>query len=210
VIDIAGIEVVPMGTHSLHLRLDGFPTATIAAALRALNLEGVSDVVPTESTMLVRCEHKSARRSVVDNLNEILSVGNVAEREVNVEPLEIEMVYDGQDLEIVATACGMSVEEVIHRHLSSEFVAAFCGFAPGFAYLSGLDPLLHLPRRETPRTRVPAGSVSIAAMYSAVYPSPSPGGWHLLGTTDATLWNVESDPPALIEPGRRVRFVRKS
>lgn len=199
-----------MGTHSLHLRLDGFPTATIAAALRALNLEGVSDVVPAESTMLVRCEHKSARRSVVDNLNEILSVGNVAEREVNVEPLEIEMVYDGQDLEIVAAACGMSVEEVIHRHLSSEFVAAFCGFAPGFAYLSGLDPLLHLPRRETPRTRVPAGSVSIAAMYSAVYPNPSPGGWHLLGTTDATLWNVESDPPALIEPGRRVRFVRKS
>ena len=209
-IDIAGIEVVPMGTHSLHLRLDGFPTATIAAALRALNLEGVSDVVPAESTMLVRCEHKSARRSVVENLNEILSVGNVAEREVDVEPLEIEMVYDGQDLEIVATACGMSVEEVIHRHLSSEFVAAFCGFAPGFAYLSGLDPLLHLPRRETPRTRVPAGSVSIAAMYSAVYPNPSPGGWHLLGTTDATLWNVESDPPALIEPGRRVRFVRRS
>ncbi|MGA0036072.1 MAG: 5-oxoprolinase subunit B family protein [Ilumatobacteraceae bacterium] len=208
-IDIAGVDVVPIGTHSLHIRLDGFPTATVAAELRALNLEGVSDVVPAESTMLVRCEHESARRNAVVKLNEILSVVDVAERKLNLEPLEIEVDYNGEDLEVVARACEMSVEEVIYRHLNSEFVAAFCGFAPGFAYLAGLDPLLHLPRRETPRTRVPAGSVSIAAMYSAVYPNPSPGGWHLLGTTDATLWNVESNPPALIEPGRRVRFVRK-
>ena len=208
-IDIAGVDVVPIGTHSLHIRLDGFPTATVAAELRALNLEGVSDVVPAESTMLVRCEHESARRNAVVKLNEILSVVDVAERKLNLEPLEIEVDYNGEDLDVVARACEMSVEEVIHRHLNSEFVAAFCGFAPGFAYLAGLDPLLHLSRRETPRTRVPAGSVSIAAMYSAVYPNPSPGGWHLLGTTDATLWNVESNPPALIEPGRRVRFVRK-
>jgi KipI family sensor histidine kinase inhibitor len=209
VIDIAGVDVVPIGTHSLHLRLDGFPTATVAAELRALNLEGVSDVVPAESTMLVRCEHESARRNAVVKLNEILSVVDVAERKLNLEPLEIEVDYNGEDLDVVARACGMSVDEVIHRHLNSEFVAVFCGFAPGFAYLAGLDPLLHLPRRESPRTRVPAGSVSIAAMYSAVYPNPSPGGWHLLGTTDATLWNVQSNPPALIEPGRRVRFIRK-
>jgi len=209
VIDIAGIEVVPMGSHSLHLRLEGFPNAAIAAALRDFNLDGVSDVIPAETTLLVRCEHESARRSAVAKLNEILSVVDVNEQQAKREPLEIEVDYNGEDLEEVARACGMSVEEVIHRHLNSEFVAAFCGFAPGFAYLSGLDPLLHLPRRETPRTRVPAGSVSIAAMYSAVYPNPSPGGWHLLGTTEATLWNVERNPPALIEPGQQVRFVRK-
>ncbi|NBS29877.1 MAG: hypothetical protein EBS76_05035, partial [Actinobacteria bacterium] len=86
-IDIAGVDVVPIGTHSLHIRLDGFPTATVAAELRALNLEGVSDVVPAESTMLVRCEHESARRNAVVKLNEILSVVDVAERKLNLEPL---------------------------------------------------------------------------------------------------------------------------
>jgi KipI family sensor histidine kinase inhibitor len=99
------------------------------------------------------------------------------------------------------------VDDVIERHQAPTYACAFCGFAPGFAYLTGLDAALHLPRRPTPRTRVPAGSVAIAAEYSAVYPSVSPGGWHLIGRTDATLWDVERPLPAAIVPGTRVRFV---
>jgi KipI family sensor histidine kinase inhibitor len=86
-------------------------------------------------------------------------------------------------------------------------MCAFVGFAPGFAYLTGLHPSLHLPRRATPRTRVPAGAVAIAAGYSAVYPSASPGGWHLIGHTDATMWDAGRDPPAAIGPGASVHFV---
>jgi KipI family sensor histidine kinase inhibitor len=89
-----------------------------------------------------------------------------------------------------------------------EYEVSFCGFAPGFAYLVGLPHQLHLPRRASPRTRVPAGSVAIAATYSAVYPRESPGGWHLLGTTNASMWDVSRQPPALLQPGMGVRFVR--
>jgi KipI family sensor histidine kinase inhibitor len=92
--------------------------------------------------------------------------------------------------------------------LGSSFRVDFCGFAPGFAYLTGLDEALWLPRRSTPRTRVPAGSVAIASEYSAVYPGASPGGWHLLGTTSAQVWDPDRVRPALLEPGTKVRFVR--
>ncbi len=101
----------------------------------------------------------------------------------------------------------MSRQEVVERHTAPTYRCAFCGFAPGFAYLTGLDPALHLPRRPTPRTRVPAGSVAIAAEYAAVYPSASPGGWHLIGHTDATMWDATRDEPALVRPGTLVRFV---
>jgi KipI family sensor histidine kinase inhibitor len=99
------------------------------------------------------------------------------------------------------------VDDVIALHSSATYVAAFCGFAPGFTYLTGLDPRLQLPRRPTPRTRVPAGSVAMATRFTAVYPAASPGGWNLLGHTDAVPWDVEREKPALIEPGDRVQFV---
>ena len=118
----------------------------------------------------------------------------------------LDVVYDGEDLAAVAAASGLSVDEVIALHSGALYRCDFCGFAPGFAYLSGLDPLLHLPRRATPRTSVPAGSVAIAGPYTAVYPSASPGGWHLLGRTDATLWDLDADPPSPITPGTTVRF----
>ncbi len=116
-------------------------------------------------------------------------------------------MYDGEDLDDVARATGLDRDEVIARHTGSSFRVDFCGFAPGFAYLRGLDEALWLPRRSTPRTRVPAGSVAIADVYSAVYPGVSPGGWHLLGTTSTRVWDVDRDPPALLEPGTEVRFV---
>jgi KipI family sensor histidine kinase inhibitor len=116
--------------------------------------------------------------------------------------VEIPVRYDGEDLESVAQACSLTTEQLIVLHSGVEYEVSFCGFAPGFAYLVGLPHQLHLPRRASPRTRVPA------ATYSAVYPRESPGGWHLLGTTNASMWDVSRQPPALLQPGMGVRFVR--
>ena len=100
----------------------------------------------------------------------------------------------------------MAVDAVVAAHAAATYTVAFCGFAPGFAYLTGLPAALRLPRRATPRPRVPAGSVAIAGELSAVYPTASPGGWHLLGRTDVALFDVDRDPPALLTPGTIVRF----
>ncbi len=115
--------------------------------------------------------------------------------------------YDGVDLDDVARATDRSVDEVVALHTSALYTVAFCGFMPGFSYLTGLDRDLHLPRRSSPRTTVPAGSVAIAAEFSAVYPKVSPGGWHLLGHTELSMWEDDRDPPATLPPGTRVRFV---
>ena len=121
--------------------------------------------------------------------------------------VEIPVVYDGPDLETVAASWGCEVEEVVARHRATEFVSAFCGFAPGFAYLSGLDA--SVPRLATPRTRVPAGSVALAGAWCGVYPVASPGGWQIIGHTDAELWDPGREQPALLAPGTRVRFVAR-
>jgi KipI family sensor histidine kinase inhibitor len=119
--------------------------------------------------------------------------------------IEIPVVYDGPDLEAVAACWGCDVNEVAARHRSTELVSAFCGFAPGFAYLSGLE--VSVPRLSTPRTRVPVGSVALAGTWCGVYPVASPGGWQIIGTTDAVLWDPRRAEPALLAPGTRVRFV---
>jgi KipI family sensor histidine kinase inhibitor len=121
--------------------------------------------------------------------------------------VEVPTTYDGADLSTVAELWGVSPDEVVETHTSTEFVVAFCGFAPGFAYCTGLPDELAVPRLESPRSRVPAGSVGLAGAYTGVYPSPSPGGWQLIGRTDLPLWEVDRDPPALLVPGTRVRFV---
>ncbi|HYQ75686.1 5-oxoprolinase/urea amidolyase family protein, partial [Cellulomonas sp.] len=115
--------------------------------------------------------------------------------------------YDGPDLAEVARLTGLDEREVVRRHAAAEYTVAFGGFMPGFAYLTGLDPALHVPRRATPRERVPAGSVAVAGEFAAVYPAATPGGWMLLGTCDVPLFDVDRDPPALLRPGARVRFV---
>jgi len=121
--------------------------------------------------------------------------------------VEIPTWYDGPDVAVVARHWGVSAESVVARHQATEFHVAFGGFAPGFAYLTGLPPGLAVPRLHTPRTRVPAGSVGLADIYCGIYPTASPGGWLLIGRTDAVLFDPERDPPALLAPGVRVRFV---
>lgn len=181
-----------------------------AEAVRALAPDvglDVSEVVPAARTVLV----KMARPDQLDIAERWLRAVRPRPPEAgSAGQVEIPVRYDGDDLAAVADATGLSVEAVIARHTAGTYRSAFCGFGPGFAYLQGLDPALVLPRRATPRTRVPAGSVAIAAEYTAVYPDESPGGWHLLGHTDVTLWDLDRDPPATLAPGTRVRFVAVS
>ena len=118
--------------------------------------------------------------------------------------------YDGEDLAEVAALWGVSAAEAVRIHTGGEYRVAFCGFAPGFAYLTGLPERYAVPRRASPRTRVPAGSVALAGGYTGVYPSASPGGWQLLGRTDLPVWDLGRDPAALLLPGTRVRFVEQT
>ena len=120
--------------------------------------------------------------------------------------VEVPVHYDGADLADVAALTGLSVGEVVAAHTGRPWRVGFAGFAPGFAYLVDGDPRLRVPRRGTPRPRVPAGAVGLAAEFSGVYPRPSPGGWQLLGRTDVALWDLDRDPPALLRPGLWVRF----
>jgi KipI family sensor histidine kinase inhibitor len=185
--------------------LDGVDDpAALGRAIAAADIAGIDDIVPAESTVLVRCAAPFA--SMIGS--RLDSIGSLPVEAAVPDVLIIDVVYDGLDLADVAREVDIGVDEVVERHLAAEYTVAFCGFSPGFGYLRGLDPMLHIDRRATPRTRVPGGSVAIAAGYSAVYPSASPGGWHLLGTTRTTLWDERLDPPALMVPGRRVRFRR--
>jgi KipI family sensor histidine kinase inhibitor len=120
--------------------------------------------------------------------------------------LELPVSYDGPDLRDTAELLGLTPEELVRRHAAAEYRVAFSGFAPGFGYLTGLPPELHVPRLPTPRTKVPAGAVGLAGEFCGVYPRRSPGGWRLLGRTEAVLWDADRDPAALLVPGTRVRF----
>jgi 5-oxoprolinase (ATP-hydrolysing) subunit B len=118
----------------------------------------------------------------------------------------IPVTYDGPDLDEVARETGLTAKEIIRRHTAPLYTVAFCGFAPGFAYLTGLDPALMLSRHSVPRTQVPAGSVAVSGQYTSVYPRSSPGGWRLLGRTTAVMWDLAREQPALLTPGDKVRF----
>ena len=174
------------------------------ATLRDRPLPGIVDIVPGERTVLVVAAGPVHLDQVTIGLQELSLHEDLGER---VDSLEISVVYDGADLEEVADLTGFSREEVVRRHSESVYTVAYLGFSPGFGYLTGLDPALHVSRRESPRTAVPAGSLAIAGPYAAVYPSRSPGGWRLLGRTEVPLWDVTRDPPSLLRPGTRVHFV---
>jgi KipI family sensor histidine kinase inhibitor len=120
--------------------------------------------------------------------------------------VEIATVFDGDDLGLVASHWGISVEAAIGRLTETEFTVAFCGFAPGFAYMRGLTARWAVPRLDAPRPRVPAGAVALAGTYAGIYPTASPGGWRLVGRTDQNLFDVRREPPALLGPGTRVRL----
>jgi 5-oxoprolinase (ATP-hydrolysing) subunit B len=202
------MRLLAYGDTAVLVELDG-GDEVIALHAALAGSPGVDELVPAARTLLV-----SFDRTVADAGRVRATIEAAAERARHARPpvaahqplVVLRVRYDGPDLEFAAEYTGLPVDEVIARHLAGSYTVAFCGFAPGFAYLSGLDPALHLPRRETPRTHVPAGAVGIAGEYTAAYPRASPGGWHLLGSTDAPLWDLSRPQPALLEPGTRVRF----
>lgn len=175
--------------------------AAWSRGVRSRNVPGIVDVVPAASTVLVRWHGDpaidiGAVLAEVEPLADDAAIGHVT----------IPVRYDGPDLEAVAAAARVGIDEVVALHSGASYAVAFCGFAPGFAYLIGLPEPLHLPRRTTPRTSVPPGSVAIAAGYTAVYPRSSPGGWHLVGRTDLVMFDPDRPSPALLTPGIRVTF----
>jgi len=206
--DIVTPVVVPYGPDAFMIDTAGRRTDVVADRWRVALAGRDMDVVPAAETVLVRCGHEdlltTGDRDMLVQLAREVAPGEEAHTGRTVT---IPVVYDGDDLADVARRCGMSVDAVVAAHTSTEFRAAFCGFAPGFAYLVGLPAALHLPRRDSPRTAVPAGSVAIAAEYSAVYPRSSPGGWHLLGRTECAMFDVARDSPTIVVPGDTVRFV---
>jgi KipI family sensor histidine kinase inhibitor len=173
------------------------------AEIRRRAPAGLVEVVPAARTVLITGPR--ARAVAEDALGWTLA--DIHEDAAVEAALEVPVVYDGADLEAVAQASGLGIADVVALHAAAEYRVAFCGFAPGFGYLRGLPAPLHVARRASPRTSVPAGSVAIAGRYSAVYPRSSPGGWQLIGHTSLALWEPARDPPALLRPGLRVRFV---
>jgi len=200
------MRFLPVNLDALLVELDDLPqTLALLASLQAEPIEGIEEMVPAARTLLVRYRPYKLSRAVLAERIGARSLVARVDRDATL--IEIPVDYNGEDLDEVAQMLGMPRDEVIRRHTASEYTVAFAGFAPGFAFLSGGDPALHVPRRSTPRTRIPAGAVGLAGEYSGVYPRPSPGGWQLIGVTDLPMWDLARAMPALLQPGRRVRFV---
>lgn len=192
------------GRWALLLDLDSADeVAATAAAVREAGLPDVVELVPAARTVLVAVRpggDLSAVRSAVDRVDPATAA--TAGGTLHTIPV----VYDGEDLALVADTAGLSTGEVVDLHSGSEYTVDFCGFAPGFGYLSGLPEPLRQPRLESSRSAVPAGSVGVADVYSCVYPRRSPGGWRLIGRTDLVMFDPAAEPPARLSPGDRVRF----
>ena len=197
-------RILPLGDHALLVELDDLDAVRgLFRGLDATRPEGVVDLVPAARTIAVLLEPRilplSSARSWVERTVP-LDVDATHERLV-----ELDVTYDGEDLAEAARLTGRTPAELVAFHTGSTWRVAFGGFAPGFAYLA-TDRPLDVPRRDTPRTAVPPGSVGLAGAFSGVYPRSSPGGWQLIGRTDAVLWDETADPPALLRPGTVVRF----
>ena len=195
----------PAGYRGLLVECDDL--AQVIALHRALEVarpQGVVDLVPAARTLLLTFDAGTSHARIAQAVTDTDLV--VHRDEAQERELTITVTYDGADLAEVAELTGIPPEEVVRRHQAAHYVVAFTGFAPGFAYVAGGDPGLAVPRRSTPRTRVPAGSVALAGEFTGVYPREGPGGWQLVGRTDAPLWDLERQPPALLTPGTRVRF----
>ena len=184
----------------------GDEVLAVTGAVRGAALPGVIDVVPAARTVLVTFADPAAQAATRARLAGIDIVATDRGAINDDPPIVIDVVYDGADLYAVADHLGMAVGDVIDAHTRTPWRVGFCGFAPGFAYLIDGDPRLNVPRRAEPRSRVPAGSVALAGEFTGVYPRDSPGGWQLIGRTDAVLWDIGRAQPALLTPGARVQF----
>ncbi|MBB4350216.1 KipI family sensor histidine kinase inhibitor [Rhizobium cellulosilyticum] len=173
-------------------------------ALKTSPIEGITEIIPAARTLLVSFDpYTVSDEALVDA---ITALAGGERKAASGALVEIPVRYNGEDLAEVAGILGMSAADVIRLHGESDYVAAFTGFAPGFAYLSGGDPRLAVPRRKSPRTQVPAGAVGLAGEFSGIYPKTSPGGWQLIGTTPLAMFDIDRTPASLLQPGSRIKF----
>jgi len=204
------VGVRPAGTRAVLAELAGTgDVLALQALLQEHPLPGQVDVLAAARTVLVTADSPASARRIAATLPE-LDLTTPVQRDGGL--VVIDTVYDGEDLAEVARLTGLGPDGVVAAHTGQLWTVAFAGFAPGFGYLLGEDSALEVPRRSSPRTAVPAGSVALAGTYSAVYPRRSPGGWQLIGHTTARMWDLSRDQPALAAPGQRIQFraVRES
>jgi KipI family sensor histidine kinase inhibitor len=211
---MADFFIEPVSEDALLLRfgtgIDADTNARVQAAARALraaNIAGLIDIAPAYATLLLRfAETGSGSFSLASTLRSAIAAENEPDP---ISAVDIPVCYGGDygaDLAAVAAHAQLDPEAVVARHTATPYKVAMLGFAPGFPYLLGLDPALQVPRRASPRTRVPAGSVAIGGAQTGIYPRELPGGWHLIGRTPLTLFDPARDPPCLLAPGDHVRF----
>lgn len=184
--------------------------ATLAryAALRALKLPEIEDIIPADGSVLLVLRRGE---TVSPRLRQALAVDSASAPQARGSLHEIAVEYGGAagpDLPALAQRAGMDLTTYIEAHAAVEYTVAFLGFQPGFPYLRGLPSALHAPRLASPRVRVPAGSVALGGGYCGIYPASGPGGWQLIGRTEAVLFDPQRGAPALLQPGDRVRFVQ--
>lgn len=200
-------ELLSYGDRGLLVQLGSLEEVlSYAAALQAHPSPAVGAIVPAARTVLAVASDDVDLHELRRVLLDVVPATAGAQTSDG-ELVEVPVTYDGEDLADVARLTGLSEHGVVAAHGDQTWRVAFSGFAPGFAYLVGEHDRLHVPRREEARTEVPVGAVGLAGEYSGVYPRVSPGGWQLIGRTDAALWDLHRDPPALLRPGGRVRFV---
>ena len=204
------------GEHAVLVEVEGIDqvlafahAAREAVAAGTPGFSDIVDIVPAATTVLVVIAEKTGIATLRQALATLpaAAAGEVARSD---QVIEIPVRYDGPDITEVAELTGLSIPEVIAAHTGTDWRVAFGGFAPGFAYLSWGDQRLAVPRRKEPRTSVPSGSVALAGEFSAIYPRASPGGWQLIGRTDVVVFDIDRDPPALLQPDAVVRFVEAS
>ncbi|HSU45692.1 MAG TPA: 5-oxoprolinase/urea amidolyase family protein [Arthrobacter sp.] len=194
----------PAGDRAILVELSSLEAVlSLQAQLTAHPQPGQVDVIAAAETVMITVDSPDAARALASHVR---GLDLEAPAETKSTLVTIDVVYDGEDLDEVAALTGLGREGVVAAHTGQLWTAAFAGFAPGFAYLTGENPSLEVPRRRSPRTAVPAGAVALGGAYSAVYPRQSPGGWQLIGRTDAAMWDLSRENPALIRPGDTVRF----
>jgi KipI family sensor histidine kinase inhibitor len=216
IVDVTNQETVSAGPHTIYdygdqALLLGFDSTDAvlawADAIRDAELPGVLDIVPASRTVLVKLAGPRYQAPTRQRLAKLHVAAEVPDAPPPADvDVQIDVVYDGPDLDEVAKLTGLTPEQVVAAHTGTPWRVGFGGFAPGFAYLAGGDPRLEVPRRAEPRTKVPVGSVGLAGEFSGVYPRESPGGWQLIGRTSAELWDIDRESPALLTPGMWVQF----
>lgn len=202
-----GVRLLSAGATSMLVELDGASSRRqLHRALLTNPPAGLVELVPAQRTVSLQCRDQASLQAAVEQVVSLLGKGLDAADLPQPEPVVIRVRYDGEDLAQVAGIVGITPDEVVARHTGQLWTVEFAGFMPGFGYLSGDEGGLTVPRLQTPRTRIPPGSVALAGDLTGIYPQASPGGWQLIGTTDAPLWDVDRTPPALLEPGARIKF----